>query len=239
MSNENLKDLTYRWLGLVYLSILLNGVDKVYKKFPFYFVLANLAFWLGLQTASAIELQGIYAVASAGYVESDVNNVDDDDNGFGVAVGYQFHRQWYAEIGFKQLASGYKQAPQPGTVQVAENFSSGTDASTIYLSVLGKARGTLGELYYRLSVMNLSVQNDTVSSGNNTCDIGNGSQFQVSTGEDYTLCEADESTIAAGIGLGFDFNVSKSSMVRFEFEHIRGKSDIQLNTITLGYRYNF
>ena len=211
----------------------------MYKKFPFSLFLAVLLFCFGLQSASAFEFKGIYAVASAGYVESDVNSVDDDDNGFGVAVGYQFHRQWYAELGFKQLASGYKQAPQPGTVQVAENFSSGTDASTIYLSVLGKARGQLGELYYRLSVMNLSVQNDVVSSGNNTCDLGEGRQFQVATGEDYTICEADESMIAAGIGLGFDFNISKNSMVRVEYEHIRGKGDTQLNTLSLGYRYNF
>lgn len=211
----------------------------MYKKFPLIILIVNILFWFSIQSAYSFELKGIYAVASAGYAETNINNVDDDDNGFGVAAGYQFHRQWYAEIGFKQLASGYKQAPQPTTVQGAENFGSGTDASSLYVSVLGKAKGQFGELYYRLSLMNLSLQNDAVTSGSDACDLGSARNFQVTSGEAYTVCEADEDILAAGVGLGFDFNLTSNSMVRVEYEHIRGKSDVQLNTVTLGFRYNF
>ena len=213
---------------------------KMYKILPIRAAFLVLLSVFGFNsTAQAVDLKGLYVVAGAGYAESEVNQVDNDETGFRFGVGYSFHRQWYAEVGYNQLASGYETVAQPGTVQAAENFQSGVDASSIYASLLGKARGQMGELYYRLSVMNLSVKSDSVVAGEQGCNTGSGSAFTVATGETYTRCSADESTVAAGIGVGFDFVLTKNSMLRVEYEHIRGQDDIQLNTASVGFRYNF
>ncbi|UAA37672.1 outer membrane beta-barrel protein [Paraneptunicella aestuarii] len=212
----------------------------MYKKLPFGSLLLIL---LSLMSASfttyAFDFKGFYAVAGAGYIESEVNQVDDDETGFRFGVGYSLHRQWYAEVGFNQLASGYNNYADPTTVQGATNFKSGIDASSIYASLLGKARGEMGELYYRLSVMNLSVKSDSIVAGEQACSAGVASNFAVATGESYTRCKVDDSTVAAGIGLGFDFVLTKNSMIRVEYEHIRGQDDIKLNTASIGFRYNF
>lgn len=188
----------------------------------------------------AAEVGDIYALVGVGYAESDVNGLDSDETSYRLAVGYEFHRQWYVELGYNQLSSGFDSKALPTTVQEAESFNSGgVDASGLFLGFLGKASGASGELFYRLSVMTLSVKSDSVMNVNDSCDVGDQSTIVVDTGENYLFCSADESVIAGGLGLGFDFNLTNNWKFRLEYEHIRGEDDIQFNTAYAGIRYTF
>ena len=184
-------------------------------------------------------MEGYYVIVGANYAELEVNSVDDDESGYRIGLGHEIHRQWYLEVGVSQLASNYKSVPLPTSVQGAQAYHSGIDTTSIYASLLGKARGEMGELFYRLSVMNLSVKNDSVKAGEVSCDVGHASGFTLATGERYTRCAANDNTVAVGIGLGFDFQLSKNTQVRVEYEYMRAQDNIQLNTASVGFRYNF
>lgn len=180
----------------------------------------------------------MYGVISGGYTDSEFDLTKADGASYKFAVGYQFHRQWYLELGYQQLADDDLATQLPETLLQVESFEPGLQGDALFAAFLGKAANNMGELFYRVGVLKADMKGQgLIPQGN--CEIGAGSDFSLATGENYTLCRYDDSNVAAVLGIGFDFFVSARGMVRFELEHIRGENDLAINAAYLGLRYNF
>lgn len=174
-----------------------------------------------------------YVLAAAQYSEVDLEFNDGSEPGFTLAVGTQIHPKWYAEIGYSVLAADFDLGEldlNNSALQTGD--SAGIDASGPYVALLGKATGESGELFYKLGVMLLDYQSAWINDVDDTC-AGAVANTQ------FCRFQVDESGAAGIVGLGFDFFVGFNSQVRLSAEHIRGKDDVQINTMHLGYRYNF
>ncbi|MCW8091251.1 outer membrane beta-barrel protein [Alteromonas sp. ASW11-130] len=171
-------------------------------------------------TFTAQATEKMYGVVTSGY--SDVTFLEQglelDNVNYSLALGHQFKRQWYAEAGVREIIDGE-----------GEMYS--MQASSLYLAVLGKAGHQVGELFYKLGVMNIDVQGYQPANGEE-CPIGNVSLIT-------KRCEFDEGLFGGMVALGFDYHLSLRTMVRFEIEHIRGENDFKANLVNLGIRYNF
>lgn len=175
------------------------------------------------QPAQAIER--MYGVIGAGYSDLEYRQAQDESFSYKLVLGHQFHRQWYVEAGYYQLADIDAESDGSG-------FSLQSDA--LYLGVLGKASHPVGELFYRLGVASVSVQSAELSTGGD-CAVGTA----VATAGNQTVCGYDESVAAGLIGLGFDYYVATKTFIRLEAEYLRGKDGFDTSFISLGVRYNF
>jgi hypothetical protein len=190
-------------------------------------------------TVELIAAEDIYGVVSLGYSDSDFEVEQPNNAGYKLTLGYQVDRQWYAEFGFQQLADQSLQLSLPVTLNEAENFEPEIQANALYAALLGKARGQMGELFYRFGIMKTDVRGQSLSAGSALCEQGTATVFSVESGEEYTLCDYDEGGIAGVVGLGFDFFLTARSMIRVEAEHIKGQNDLSMNAVYVGLRYNF
>ena len=192
-------------------------------------------------TVNLLAAENLYGVASLGYSDFDSDfAVEQPENaGYKLTLGYQVDRQWYVEFGFQQFADQSLQLSLPTTLNDAENFEAKIQGNAVYAALLGKARGQLGELFYRLGVLNTDVRGQSLSVGSVLCNQGTATVFSVDSGEEYTLCDYDEGGIAGVVGLGFDFFLTARAMIRVEAEHIRGQDDLTINAVYVGLRYNF
>ena len=165
--------------------------------------------------ASAQATEKMYGVIGAGYTDAEFIESEADGAAFYVGLGHQFAPQWYVEGGYKRLFDDIED-------------DTGAKADALYLALLGKASGREGELYYKLGVMRADVSGSYGVTSD--CEYG-----QISLGQ----CQYDEGVLAGLIGFGFDYHLGLNSMLRFEYEHVRGEHDLSVNTATLGFRYNF
>jgi len=168
---------------------------------------------------AAFAESNFYGILSAGYAQSEVDDFELDKASYKFGIGYELNRQWYIEAGYQSL----------GEVNAGEQAElTGSDVaefSAVYLAALGKASGQFGELFYRAGVMRVdaSVQSATALS----CPAG------------PTVCRIDNSLLAGVLGLGFDFYIHHSTMLRFEVEYIKGEQDYTAAAAYLGLRLNF
>ncbi|MBU2979230.1 outer membrane beta-barrel protein [Alteromonas sp. C1M14] len=161
----------------------------------------------------------MYGVASLGYADVAFNQADNSKMSYGLALGHQFSDQWYVEGGYLNLID-------------ADDGLDTIEAEGLYLALLGKAGGPVGELYYKLGIMDADVkgfQGDT--EGSALCIVPDNSL------QDY--CAYDEGVVAGLVGLGFDYHIGINSMIRLEGLYIRGEDDFEASLISLGFRYNF
>ncbi|GAA0856995.1 hypothetical protein [Aliiglaciecola litoralis] len=181
----------------------------------------------------------MYGIVSAGYAKSDIDtSAGADGASYKLALGYEFHRQWYAEFGYQQIVNQSHVDMPPLTEAELANTEFGMKADALVASVLGKAASNAGELFYRLGVMNVDVSGQSVSDSPE-CALGNGSDFSLDSGDIKTLCEFDEGIIAGVVGIGFDFYLGVNLMLRTEVEHIKGQQGFETNAGYVGLRYNF
>lgn len=151
-----------------------------------------------------------YGLATVAYNDFETSTTSDSEFAYSLAFGKQIHRQWYAEAGYVSLFDYAKN----------ENENKG---DALYLALLGKASGGTGELFYKLGIAKVDMDLSSECS-----DAGV-----------VTQCRASES-IAAGIaGLGFDYYVGISSMIRLEYVHMTGEDSFSTNMVNVGFRYNF
>lgn len=190
------------------------------------------------QLVAAQLFEKSYVLLAPTVNDVDVGQAGSTSAGGVLAFGTEIHPQWYAELGFSLAAADFTmpEAPQNSEDSVIDP---GVDASGMYFSVLGKAAGQSGELFYKLGVMALGYETTERFSGEPQCDAGNASVFNFDNAESITQCHLDETAIAGLIGIGFDFYVGYRSQVRLYVEHVRGENDLQINSAQLGYRYNF
>lgn len=180
----------------------------------------------------------LYGVVTAGYGKTDFETNDVDHGAYKLAIGYQFHRQWYAEFGYQQLSNQSLLAELPTTSEALQNAEFGMKANAMVASVLGKAGSQTGELYYRLGIMNIDVEGQHLSD-NGECSFGEARMFSVDGGPQMALCEYDEGVLGGVIGIGFDFYLGVNLMLRTEIEHISGENGFKHNAGYVGLRYNF
>jgi hypothetical protein len=162
--------------------------------------------------------RNFYGVLSAGYAQNEIDNYELDKASYKVSIGYELSPQWYVEAGYQALGEENASAAMALTDADIAEFSA------LYLSVLGKARGQYGELFYKLGAARVDTNVESVS--NLVCTPG-------------PVCQVDESLIAGVIGLGFDLYVHHSTMLRFEVEHMQGEQDYSANAAYIGVRLNF
>lgn len=191
-----------------------------------------------LQGVSAQWFDKNYVLLAPAMNDVDVGQADSSSAGASLAFGTEIHPQWYAELGVNLAASDFTQPDAPADSQ-DHQLNSGVDASGLYFSVLGKAAGQSGELFYKLGVMALGYESAERYSGEQDCEVGQGQVFSFPDADPVTQCHLDETALAGLIGIGFDFYVGYRSQVRVYVEHVRGENDIQVNTAQVGYRYNF
>jgi hypothetical protein len=163
----------------------------------------------------------MYGVVSLGYANNDIDTFETEGLSYKLGVGYELTEQWYVEGTFQGLGN-----EDSGTFP--EFGSSTSDFYALSVSALGKARNQYGELFYRVGVAHVNAQVESV--GQLVCEPN-----IVTPG----LCEIDEGIIAGVIGLGFDFHVFRSAMVRFEVEYINGEQGYNANAAHIGVRLNF
>lgn len=195
--------------------------------------------FLTLCTCNAIAADNLYGVFNLGYSDAEFAMSDGKSATYKLGVGYQFDRQWYAEFGFQQLADESLQRDLPGTLEAAQNYQNGMKGIGLYAAVLGKASSQIGELYYRLGVLNTDIEGQSLLTGSAACELGVATEFNVASGDTFTLCDYDEGGVAGVIGIGFDFYLGTKTMLRAEVEHIQGQNDLQVSAGYIGIRYNF
>lgn len=180
----------------------------------------------------------LYGIVTIGFADTEVGSAAAESAAYKFGLGYQFHRQWYVEAGYQQIADESMNSQIPTNLAQAESFEGGLEGGAIYLSVLGKASGRTGELFYRLGVLNVDLKGQSLVAAD-TCSIGSATSISLVTGENYSLCEYDEGVFAGAFGIGFDFFIGTRTMLRVEIEHIEGEHDFSSSSAHLGLRYNF
>ncbi|MBU3021730.1 outer membrane beta-barrel protein [Aestuariibacter sp. A3R04] len=161
----------------------------------------------------------MYGVATVGYSDAELGSTDNSGVAYSLALGHQFSSQWYVEAGYHNLID---EDDGPDALQ----------AEGLYLAVLGKAGGRIGELYYKLGIMDVDVQGIRVA-GEGDCAV------DAVDAESATNCGFDEGIVAGMVGLGFDYHIGLNSMLRLEALHVRGQDDFSTSMINVGFRYNF
>lgn len=178
----------------------------------------------------------LYTVVGAGYTKLDYAGQETDDSTYKLAIGYQFDRQWYIEMGYQQLSDqGFSQMA-PETSEQADNFDAGSQGDSLYAALLGKAAGEMGELFYKIGVMKVDIKGQSIVAVDSNCSVGAPGLFQSAS---YQICEYDEGLAAGILGLGFDFYMLENVMIRTEVEYIKGQDDLETSALQMGVRYNF
>jgi hypothetical protein len=180
----------------------------------------------------------LYGIVTIGFADTEFGPTPAETAAYKFGLGYQFHRQWYVEAGYQQIADESMNLLIPTNLEEAESFQGGLEGGAIYLSVLGKASGRTGELFYRLGVLNVDLKGQSLVASD-TCTVGRATNVSLATGESYSLCEYDEGVFAGAFGIGFDFFIGPKAMLRAEVEHIEGEHNFSSSSVHLGLRYNF
>ncbi|WP_168171471.1 outer membrane beta-barrel protein [Lacimicrobium sp. SS2-24] len=190
-----------------------------------------------LCTSTAYAQSNMYGLLGLNYAEADQEQISAKGPGYSFAMGYEFHRQWFVELGYQQLID--EDADRLTADNLGTEDSNSATGDAIYAAVLGKARSQAGTLFYRLGVMSIKWQADSYLAEGRDCAAGTASTVVVSDSLNATRCAVDDTAIAGVVGLGFDFVLTQTVDVRLEAQHIRGEDDLQVNLVQLGVRYNF
>jgi hypothetical protein len=189
-------------------------------------------------SSAAFANDDMYGVATIGFTKTNFAQQGADGATYKLALGYEFDPQWYAEFGYQKLINQSQLDPLPSTETELANADFGLQADALFVSMLGKAGGNLGELFYRLGVMNVDVRGENVTEAQD-CSLGQASVLTLANDTDVTLCKYDEGIVAGMLGIGFDFYIGVNLMLRTEIEHIRGEHGFESNAAYVGLRYNF
>lgn len=162
-------------------------------------------------TFSGSAFANLYAVANAGYSNVDTETSSESDVSYSGAIGYQFDQQWYVEGGYISLID-------------TQDDNQSVTSHGAYLALLGKAGSSEGELFYKVGVASISVEETFTDA--TAC-------------SNEAACSIDDTIVAGLVGLGFDYYVSRNSMVRTEYMYLGGQDDFSAHIVNIGFRYNF
>jgi opacity protein-like surface antigen len=183
---------------------------------------------------SAANEDNFYTILGVGYATNSVNDDDLDELSYKLNIGYVLSRQWAIEIGFQGL--GNSGLSNSDLLIDNSNFETADyDVNAFGISALGKAGNRQGELYYRLGLLQVNTQRNYVTDAGQ-CET---SDALLLSEQSVDICSNDDSQIAGVIGLGFDFFVTPSLLLRTEIEHIQGNDDYSSQVFTVGLRFHF
>jgi len=185
--------------------------------------------------ASAELFDKSYVVVASQYSNIDLDFTDEGQAGVTLAFGTEIEKKWNVEFGYSFMADNYK---LPGDLSaVTAGQSMGIDASAWHAAFLGKARGNSGVLFYKIGLMHSSFESAAVVE-QESCSRGV-AIAPTETVNGPVICQIDESSIAGLVGMGFDYNVTEGSQVRFNVDYVFGENSLQATLFQVGYRYNF
>ncbi len=193
---------------------------------------------LALLTFSVAAKQQTYGVLSASYSDMDFSQNSQEGAGYRVSFGYELTSQWYLEFGYQKLMDTELLTAPPTTLAQFEQVDAGMQGDAISIAFLGKASGQLGELFYRVGLLNVDVKGQDLLQAE-TCELGQATEFTVDNQAGYRLCDYDEGSVAGSLGIGFDFYIGTQAFLRTEIEYIKGQNGLTSSVAHIGVRYNF
>jgi hypothetical protein len=170
-----------------------------------------------------------YGIGAAGYAANDFGGQDLDDVSYKIGVGYELGKQWNLEVGFQALGDDRLDMDELSLDNASQEINA------VYLSALGRAGNRYGELFYRVGVLRADVSTDYLSLGTDCANTGSAIMVLSAT----VVCQSSNSNIAGVFGIGFDFYIHHSTMLRIEFEHIQGQDSFSAQAAYIGIRLNF
>ncbi len=192
-----------------------------------------------LLCVQALAADNTYAIFSLGGADLEYSEQETDGLAYKLGLGYQFHPQWYVEVGYQQLIDESLFTGQVPSDQAVSERQTKLQGDGLFLAFLGKASGRQGELFYRLGVLKTDVRGQTLNSGVVGCEVGQSQSIQTTSQQTATLCDFDKSGTAAVLGLGYDYFVGPRTMLRTEVEYIKGSQSLTSTMLSIGLRYNF
>ena len=195
-------------------------------------------FLMALMACPSLAAGNIYGILSAAYVDTESEFAETDGVGYKFGIGYEFHRQWYVEAGYHLLSDDSLGDGVFADANALDQFEPEVEADSLFISVLGKASSSAGELFYRLGINTVDVTSTSLIAPE-FCD---GRVSNVVVGgqvSSQSFCLDNETALAGHVGLGFDFRLGRRLLLRTEVEYLQGEDDLKATSLTLGLRYNF
>lgn len=193
--------------------------------------IASLSLLFAAGTLSARE--GFYGISSIGYVSNDLDNAQRTlslkSASYKLAIGYEITNSWNIEAGFQALGEDIFSNEELNL----ENSS--TELTGLFLAALGKAKNRQGELFYKLGIARVDVT-ETFLSQSNTCPE---TTNIIAMLDNAGVCQYSESKLAGILGIGFDFYIHHSTLLRLEVEQMSGEGGYSSSAGFIGLRVNF
>lgn len=180
----------------------------------------------------------VYGVVNAGYSQLDIRGGGAEGGSVRLALGMELHRQWNIEVGFQDSSPEQLRNIGEGDTISTDGFVETAESQALMLSMLGKARGSSGELYYRIGAVQAKAEGQYLASSSG-CPGATPLAVIDTQGATQELCRYDDNVLAAAFGLGFDYFITPSFLVRTEAEYIGGENGYSVASAFVGVRYNF
>ncbi|MGB3726094.1 MAG: outer membrane beta-barrel protein [Glaciecola sp.] len=175
----------------------------------------------------------LYGVAALGYltneIERDTDAMELNTATYKLSIGYEASKQWSFEAGYQSLGESLYR------VDEIVNNNTNIELNSLFISALGKASNRYGELFYRIGVMHIDAQETSVG----TVTGCENDVRLVAMHNELAICQRSGSIAAGNIGLGFDFYIHHSTLLRIEIEHIQGQDGYSGTSAYIGFRLNF
>jgi len=188
-----------------------------------------LVFTLSTFTPVEAKEGSFYGIISGGYASNDFDGESFDEASYKVGLGYQLAKQWNIELGFQALGEDRLDLGE------LNHNNASQEVVASYVSALGRAGNRHGELFYRIGLLRADISEDYLSLG---AECHRGGSIMAAM-NDSVLCQRSESNMAAVLGVGFDFYIHHSTLLRLEIEHIQGQDGFSAQAVYIGFRLNF
>ncbi|MFW8590389.1 outer membrane beta-barrel protein [Glaciecola sp. 2405UD65-10] len=184
-------------------------------------------------TQQSIAQQNFYGITSLGYASNDYDGLSQSQSldavSYKLGVGYEYNRSWSFEAGFQSLGEEILSMDEL-------NFeNSSIEIDNIYLNALGRAGNRHGELFYRVGIARVDTSESYLASA----PLCGGQSSILAVQQDAMLCQTSKSGMAGVVGLGFDFYIHHSTLLRIEAEYMSGENGYSTSATYLGIRLNF
>ncbi len=144
------------------------------------------------------------------YARVDTAQTEQSGGGLNLTLGRQIHPQWDLELGLSSIIDHNSRESQ-------------LSAEGITVSLLGKATGASGMLYYRLGLSYLRYQQS----------------FTVEGCQNSENCAFSDGTLGGVVGLGFDTLLYPGLSLRTELVYAKAQHDLSFSQAVLGLKYYF
>ena len=212
----------------------MKAISRLLCRFGnFYKLMMFVSVSILLLSAPLRAKESFYGISSLGYIANEIENERNvmslDTLSYKLGIGYEYNESWSFEAGYQALGEDILALDQLSLNNRSKEITG------VYVSALGRARNRNGELFYRLGLMRAELSESYLSTAQTCPNNGQLLGMQGTT----LLCQNSDARLAGVLGLGFDFYIHHSTLLRIEIEHIRGQDKYSANAIYVGFRLNF